>query len=85
MPCGVYSASAQIGLKGRNVRLPSARFVARAGDHIAEFRDLDRQLVHHDPKRSHRVIDRARDGGRRAEVAGFAFRRRYAVTGSRDG
>src|SRR3974390_2547618 len=48
------------------------RFASRRRDHIAELRDLDRQAVHHEPKWRQRVVHRARDRSRSAEVAGFA-------------
>src|SRR3974390_517630 len=46
-----------------------ARLHPRCGNQVAELRELDRQMVHHEPKRGQRVVDRACDGRRGAEVA----------------
>src|SRR4029079_13033982 len=49
-----------------------SRLLARGGDHVAELRDPDRQTVHRDPERPNRVLYRACDRRRRAEIAGLA-------------
>src|SRR5579871_330027 len=46
--------------------------VAGSGDHVAKLRDFHRELADGNAERLERVVDRARERRRRAEIAGFA-------------